>query len=120
MSKASDIKQTWKLINNLLNKNISSPRPSIFNINGITTNDKTTIVNSFNQYFAEVGPSLAAKIPQMSFVHQTNYPNVTQNSMVLLPTDSSEVNSVILNLKNKSSCGLDQIPAILPYNGKRV
>src|SRR6266516_2360945 len=102
MCKSNDTKQIWKIINSLLNKNATNPMRRIFNIevNGALISDKTTIVNSFNQYFAEVGSKLASKIPLTTLDLNRNCLNVVPNSIILLPTDFTEVCScVISNLK---------------------
>ena len=48
--------QSWKLVNNLL------PKHPIFNNRNVF--DQKTIANSFNEYFANVGPKLASEITQ--------------------------------------------------------
>lgn len=59
-----NIRQTWKLINEITNKNKSSSEllDNFMKGDNIIT-DPNEIANNFNQYFVNVGPKLAEKIP---------------------------------------------------------
>jgi hypothetical protein len=46
----------------LLKKNSKIDFPNAFRIDNAVTADRYLIVNAFNKYFVEVGPSLAKKI----------------------------------------------------------
>ena len=74
---ANDCKNTWKLINEAVGRKIKKHElPNYFNkvisYNDTATNEKQTveikivdekaIANEFNQYFANIGPNLSAKI----------------------------------------------------------
>ena len=68
----SNINRTWKTINSLLNKSKPSEN-SVFNLNGKTVTEPTTISNSFNNFFTSIGPSLANRIPDT----QTDYLSIS-------------------------------------------
>ena len=54
----------WKLINEVINKSKLNPElPDCFIGNETFLTDPTEIGNKFNEYFVNVGPNLAAKIP---------------------------------------------------------
>ena len=60
---ANDIKNTWKKINEVLNKCSNKKEfPDYFIIDDTKTQDKSNIANSFNTYFANIGPELSSKI----------------------------------------------------------
>src|SRR5437867_6954625 len=108
--RANDIRSTWKLINCLLNKNKNTTMSKLFKVNNSTTSDPNAIVKAFNEYFIEIGPRLAAKIPSTkSNSFGSNIPFI-KDSMVFFPTDSYEIYNIISNLKNTSACGVDKIP----------
>ena len=57
-----NIRQTWKLINEITNKNKSSSElPDNFMKDGNIITDPNEIANNFNEYFVNVGPKLAEK-----------------------------------------------------------
>ena len=57
-----NIKKTWQVIKNIFNKNGISATAQSFNLNNKVTSDKEEIVNKFNEYFVNIGPTLADKI----------------------------------------------------------
>src|SRR3989442_3289538 len=109
-SKSNDIRQTWKIINSLLSKPSNDLKTSIFNIDGVLTNNKNIIVNSFNKFFTDIGPTLAKKIPVVKSDFKCESENFVRDTLALFPTNHHEVADVIRNIKASSSCGTDQIP----------
>ena len=108
-------KQTWKLINSILNKTKKCHAPSFLKINSELEFDKEKIADSFNNYFVDLGPKLASKLipvdpldAQPKITTPINKPTI-KNSIVLTNTDSAEVFTIISHLKSSSSCGHDQI-----------
>ena len=57
-----DIKQTWSTINETLHRKKKRSLPNVFSHNGKMLRDSVEIANSFNQYFIDIGPSLANRI----------------------------------------------------------
>lgn len=85
--------------------------------------DIQTSLNTVNNYFVEIGKNLASEIragsehevPISQYIRDTN----NQNSMAILETDESEIESVIMSLRTDSSTGCDGIsPSILKSNKK--
>lgn len=79
-------------------------------------NSHENAVQEINSFFANAGKLLADKIRDLnisggthSAVADSHIPRVT-NSMVLLPPDEHEIDSLIMNLKNVSAPGWDGIP----------
>ena len=103
MTNSNDIKRTWEGINMLINrkKNDSSitalKRPG----NRGLSHHTSELPNILKNYFASVGPNLAAKIPQ-SQTHFSSYlpKSSTLGSFAFQPVTPSEVELEILSVKN--------------------
>ena len=63
-------------------------------------------LEDLNKYFASIGSILSSNLPKV-----TNSDTIQQveNTMVVYPTNASEVTSIIKKMKNKKSCGEDGI-----------
>jgi hypothetical protein len=60
----NNMKKTWQTLNNLLGRNVKPKTPSHFtDDDGSEIKDPIEIANKFNNFFTNIGPSLAAKIP---------------------------------------------------------
>ena len=84
-------------------------------INGSICNDPQVISNAYNDYFVEVGPTLANNIS--STVNPMSYvTNHVINSMYVPVITECEIMTVVSSLTN-SSPGWDNLPARLlkPY-----
>ena len=70
--------------------------------------DSVENANSFNQYFIDVGPSLANRInSNRHFRDYLRTPSV--NQLALRSIDENKISQVMEHLKNKSSSGVDGI-----------
>ena len=67
----NDIKKTWSLINETLNRNLRKQSNNEFIVDDQMISDPLVIANKFNEYFAHIGSSLADKIPAAP--HFNNY-----------------------------------------------
>ena len=105
----SDIKQTWSVIRQALNKNSMEIVTDAFKINNCTITDKTIIVNKFNDYFVNIGPSLASKIPNSTANYATYLSGNYKNSFALLPTTEEEVISTVNKMIPKCSYSFDEV-----------
>ena len=66
MNCQSDIKKTWKIIKNIVNKIKARQSQSKFKLNDESfTTDGSIISNTFNDFFINIGPNLAGKIPSV-------------------------------------------------------
>ena len=105
----SDIKKTWDIIKEILNKNLNkNDYPKSFMLNDNSCHDFDIIVNEFNKYFANVGPDLASKIntPIGSFRH---FLTPTNHTFSFQNITTEAIKQIISKLKNKSSSGTDQL-----------
>ena len=87
------------------------------NINGHLVSDSKEINLAFNSYFIEIGTKLSQELPNFNDKPTTYLNNLNSsplNSIMLQPTDASEIIDIVKKLKNKSSAGFDNInPKIL-------
>ena len=84
-------------------------------LNNIKLTDPREIANSFSKYYSEIGKQYAERIPSTNINHMKYVNECTRikKSMFISPTTPYEVDKIIANLPNKTSCGLDGISNIL-------
>ena len=63
-----------------------------------TVSDSALIAQAFNEYFVNIGPTLANKIPDSSINHTSFLKGNFKNSFILFEMDTSEVISVTKNI----------------------
>ena len=78
------------------------------NNNGIVTNPMN-IANAFNDYFINVGPTLANNITKTTKSPPDYFNAINTNSMFINPTDTEEILSIDALLKPNASSGYDAI-----------
>ena len=103
-----NLKKSWLILKQVINKKRDTSSCSKCLVNQETTTDKNKIAKGFNQYFINIGPTLANKIPQDNKCPTTYMDNRVLESMVIAPVVEEEVRSIIKSL-NDSSAGLDAI-----------
>ena len=106
----TDLKQTWNLINEIINKRKAKlSLPSSFNIDGKTVTDPLDIANGFCKYVTEIGPSLAGKIPASNRSFWSFLPSTVNESIILKPTSTQEVRDICNSFKSGKAPGCDKI-----------
>merc|ERR1712237_203496 len=60
-SHKSDMRKSWQLISEIINKKQKKKQ-----MNHFPNTDDEVVANNFNQFFVNIGPSLAKKIPNTS------------------------------------------------------
>ena len=98
------------IIKQVINKKKSSRKCNEFHSGGNILNDTTEISNKFNNYFINIGPTLASQIPDTGTNYKKFLPNNNNNSIFLSPVNHDEIKKNILNLNN-SAPGWDEITA---------
>lgn len=100
-------KKIWEAI-----KTITYTKKSKSSANNLLNNNETQkSINDINNYFANIGITLADKIPHpLAGLPQLHNPLINSNSFVLLDTDNEEIDNIITGLKMTSSTGWDKIP----------
>ena len=108
----SDMRKTWCLLNETLNRNVKKQPTHEFLVDNIMTTDPVIIANKFNEYFINIGNSLADKIPMAEPFHSyLNHP--TNCVFTFQPITEVKISEIIGNLKNKSSYGHDCLSNIM-------
>ena len=108
----------WKLIHLLTSRgNKSSPVNDIL-VNDKSVSDDKDISESFNHFFVNIGPTLAAESTKRSSNNIKTYLSNIQNNFPPFPFFNIPVENVALactctlkNLKVWRSTGIDKIPA---------
>ena len=97
----NNLRKTWNIIKSVINRNKKqSTQSSKFISNGKEISDRTEIANLFNNYFINIGPTLASKIPQKGDKYLSYLSHLNIDSMFLEPTTRCEVIKIIMNLKD--------------------
>lgn len=101
-------RDTWKLINNIIKPVISRSSELKLEVDGEVTSDPSLVANLFNDYFINVGPSLANAISPVN-IDPLSFVNRLANSFVFEPTCASEVMKIIMKFKSKQ-CNTTDVP----------
>jgi hypothetical protein len=110
-SLSGNIKETWKLLNLVLNNNNRiSDVLSSFRVDGVDIVDKKLIVEKFNDYFVNIGNTLASSIPSTPKVFSEYLKSPNPCSLALYPVNATEVMSIVSQIQSKWSAGFDCIP----------
>lgn len=109
-------KTTWQIIQRETNKKITIQKQNIkLKINNKIHDDPKLIANTFNDFFSSICNTTLDSLKQFPVDNKES----TQNSIFLRPVETKEINKIIKNLKNKNSCGIDEIPPKLIKNCAR-
>ena len=107
MNCKNDIKNTWIVIKELLNKDKSIECfPEYFVVDGRKITDKQEIVNAFNKFFTsnDLSPSINQNSPYTEYLD-----NPCSTILEFQPINSETTLKIINRLKSKSSHGFDNL-----------
>ena len=107
----NDIKNTWRTVKGIIGSSEQTDfTPRQFIIGNVPCSDSKMIANEFNRYFTSIGPSLASTItpPANKTFRDTLVKKIT-SSFELHTVTEDHVLKIIDTLKNKTSCGTDQL-----------
>ena len=76
----NNIKNTWKILNNVLNKNHTKPCNTEFNLNGQVIDNPEQIPDHFNDFFINIGPNQVSQIPDTNTHFSTYLSNPNQST----------------------------------------
>ena len=82
-------------------------------INGVKVTDPNVIVNHLKSYFTNTGSHLASAIPASTIPPTDFLPTSINSTIVLLPTDSTEIENIINNFETKPP--VDQMKSLSQY-----
>ena len=106
----SNMKKTWDVIKTVINKKRRSTKYSEFLIDGSLTDDRDSIANKFNEYFCNIGPNLAKKIPSSCVSFKRFLHSYSTDTIFLNDVEDAEIRKIILSLK-EGAPGVDDITA---------
>lgn len=113
-----DGKKTWQLVNTVLGRTFNKcTLPEKFVSNGKVLSGDYEIAEGFNNFFSDIGPSLANKIPEskLSFADFLN--NRVDNSFTFQNVTPEVLLFALDKMKNKNSSGNDNISTnLLKYS----
>lgn len=102
----SSVKQSWKVINNVLGRNNGNTRVCLEN-----THSDLEISNAFNDFFCTVGHDLASSINSDRNISKFNTLTNHNSSIFLRPSTQQEIILLIRNLDPNKAPGPDNIDA---------
>ena len=110
-STKTNIKTTWKTLNEIINKKTRKKSlPSVFIANNQNIVNPLNIANRFCDYFTNIGPNLANKIPASSQIPSSYLTGNFVNSLFFQPVVQSEITEIISSLRSGTAGGYDNIP----------
>ena len=115
VSVQSDIRKTWSIIRQVLTKKLGPHQSYTMKDSNGTYTDPVQIANKFNNFFTNIGPSLATNIPCSQTDYRKFLTGYHVHSFFLRPTSVAEVSSIASSIKNSFNEGVDNISTcILP------
>ena len=95
----TNIRKVWEIIKQVINKKKGLKIHDKFMHNNNLITDPKSIADGFNNYFVNIGPTLASKIPENNLSHRQFLPDSIEPSLFLKPTNELEIKNVISCLK---------------------
>jgi hypothetical protein len=89
----NNLRKSWSIIKEIINKKKTKLQNTHFIHNNRKITDNTEIASMFNDYFINVGNSLANKIPTGNKSAMSYFQRYYSKSLFLKPTNASEINS---------------------------
>ena len=103
-----DLKSTWKLLNEVINKRKSkSPLPSSFKSESRTITDPVEIANRFCKYFSNIGPNLVSAIPAVNSSFRSFLTCNKNTAINLKPTTVRELENICSAFASRKDPGYD-------------
>jgi hypothetical protein len=106
----SNMKQTWKAINNVLGRGKQQITQSKFKDDlGNVLTDSTEIANKFNDFFVDIGPKLASKIENTGKRYYEYLGESVKNCMYMKPVVEIDILKIIEKFNQNKSAGHDDV-----------
>ena len=107
----SNAKGTWKILNEVLNRRKkNSDLPSSFIIGNAVCDAPIEIAGKLCEYFSNIGPKLAEKMPNSNDTYTRFLPPQNVNSLFFDPASSQEIIHICNSLRPGIAAGYDNIP----------
>ena len=109
----SDAKKSWQVIKSIINKRKTQRINTKFKTGNSITEDGNIIANQFNDFFVNLGATLADKIPKSKNNPLAYMPPKLIESFYISPTTELEVGNIIKIFKDNSAGWDDLRPGII-------
>ena len=107
----SNIKNTWKILNEVINRRKRANKlPSAFIFDNQEISNPVEIANRFCDYFTNIGPNLAKKIPAATTSYHCSLTGNFITSVFLQPATQQEILEIVNSLRLGTAAGWDMIP----------
>ena len=94
----------------MINRRVAkSPYPASFTKNEMEISNPTDIANKFCDYFTNIGPNLASKIPSTNSSSKDFLSSSLSESISLQPLTVSELNNIVKSFNANKAPGHDNI-----------
>ena len=103
-----NINATWRIINSFIKEKSRVLNQVEINCKGELSSDNNIIADSFNDFFVNVGSSLASKIQSTDIDFKEYLPNASVKSVFLSPTDEHEICQIVNTFKENKAPGIDE------------
>ena len=105
-----NIKKTWDIMKEIIgNKRVTdAPLPNFITVKNREIFDKKEIAETFNSFFVNIGPNLAASIPESKTSFQ-NYIHYDGPCLSTINLTDLELENAFASLKANKSSAYDQI-----------
>ena len=111
---SNDMKKSWGVIKSIINKNQKTHIQGRFKIGkNLTTSDNELISNKFNDFFINIGPTLAKSIPRINKSPLSYLGNRLTETIYLAPVNEKEIGQLIKSLKD-TAAGFDDLNSMCP------
>ena len=107
VSVSSDLRKTRSVIKQIISKQKSEQHFSSMKHSTGVCSDPSRIATNFNNFFANIGPSLASKVPSTQFSHKDFLVGHFADCFFLNPTSPAQVASIVHSLKHSKCEGVD-------------
>ena len=115
----SNIKKSWQVIKSIINKRKYTPISNKFKDNDKIISDGNIIANKFNNFFINVGKTLAKAIPGSNKIPLDYITNGNINKFYFSPVTENEVRNILGMIKD-SAAGWDGLEAFIMKQIKEV
>lgn len=112
-SAQSSMRDTWKILKSIISNDNKSQFPSFFTVGPRVVSDIKDIANGFNNYFINVGQTLASKIPATNTTYSEYLGTNINSNFFLNPIVEKELTDVVTSLNSNKSAGPDHISPLI-------
>ncbi len=105
-SKKNNLKDIWKVLNNIISRTNENFYPDYFIENNKSVTNMGEVVEGFNKFFVGVWPQLSEKIIESGSENYESLGELVErnpHTIFLKPTDENEITGIINNCNSKTS-----------------